>query len=76
MQTIRSSRWEASLRSPDFGLSYEQACKLSEAMLKDIGGKPDRVAKSSPVFSRTPVLLIFLTAFTTAFTAFVAVLFV
>ena len=36
-QTVRSSRWERVLRSHRFGLAYEQAAKLTDAMLKDIG---------------------------------------
>ena len=36
-QTVRSSRWEAVLRSSQFGLTYEQASKLTDAILKDIG---------------------------------------
>lgn len=35
-QTVRSSRWETVLRSRRFGLTYEQAAKLTDAMLKDI----------------------------------------
>ena len=32
MQTVRSSRWERVLKSHRFGLAYEQAAKLTDAM--------------------------------------------
>jgi hypothetical protein len=35
---VRSTRWEAVLRSSHWGLSYEQATNLSKAMLADISG--------------------------------------
>ena len=34
--TVRSSKWEATLRRSQWGLSYEQAVNLSKAMLADI----------------------------------------
>ena len=34
--TVRSSRWEAVLRTEEWGLNYEQAVKLSGALLADI----------------------------------------
>lgn len=35
-KTVRSSRWEAALHASDWGLSSEQAVKLSSALLLDI----------------------------------------
>ena len=35
---IRSSRWETVLRTPDWGLSYEQSANLAKAMHTDICG--------------------------------------
>ena len=37
MTTVRSSKWEAKLRTADWGLSYEQAVTLSNALQADIG---------------------------------------
>lgn len=34
-RTVRSSRWEATLRTSDWGLSFEQAVSLSKALLLD-----------------------------------------
>jgi hypothetical protein len=36
---IRSSRWETVLRTPDWGLSYEQSANLAKAMQADICGR-------------------------------------
>ncbi|RDB15155.1 hypothetical protein Hypma_004865 [Hypsizygus marmoreus] len=36
-QTVRSSRWEHTLRNGDLALSYEQAANLSRAMERDLG---------------------------------------
>jgi hypothetical protein len=36
VRMVRSSRWESTLRTPEWGLSYEQAAKLSHALLADI----------------------------------------
>jgi hypothetical protein len=44
-QMVRSSRWEAVLRSSQFGLSYEQASKLTDAMMKDLGGVQNTTTK-------------------------------
>lgn len=33
--TVRSGRWEETLCTPDWGLSYEQAAKLADALLLD-----------------------------------------
>jgi hypothetical protein len=38
-QTIHSGKWEATLRTSCFGLTYEQAPKLTNAMLNDIRGE-------------------------------------
>jgi hypothetical protein len=35
--TVRSSKWEAKLRGGDWGLNYEQAVTLSNALHADIG---------------------------------------
>jgi hypothetical protein len=35
---VRSSRWETILRSPHWGLSYEQSANLARAMQADICG--------------------------------------
>ena len=37
---VCSTRWEAVLRTPHWGLTYEQASNLSRAMLADINGGP------------------------------------
>jgi hypothetical protein len=37
---IRSSKWEAALRSTQWGLSYVQAANLSKAMIADISNEP------------------------------------
>ena len=34
--TVRSSKWEIALRNPQWGLNYEQAFSLSNAMIADI----------------------------------------
>lgn len=39
-QTIRSSRWEAVLRSPVWGLTHAQAADLSNALLADTQTSP------------------------------------
>jgi hypothetical protein len=39
---VRSSRWEAVLRTPQWGLSYEQSANLARAMRADICGRQDR----------------------------------
>jgi hypothetical protein len=39
-RTIRSSRWEAILRSSKWDLPYEQASVLSKALLADLQGMP------------------------------------
>jgi len=44
-QTVRSSKWEASLRGSKFMLSYEQASKLTNAMMKDLGGVKNTTAQ-------------------------------
>ena len=44
-QTVRSSEWEASLRGSKFMLSYEQASKLTNAMMKDPGGVQNTTAQ-------------------------------
>lgn len=36
MKTVRSSRWEAVLRTPQWGLSFEQAVSLAKALRRDI----------------------------------------
>lgn len=38
--TVRSSKWESVLRSTKWGLDYEQASKLSSAMIADITKGP------------------------------------
>jgi len=38
--TVRSSKWEAVLRSTKWGLNYEQAVNLSRAMAADIKNEP------------------------------------
>lgn len=35
-QTVRSSRWEATLRSGNFGFSFEQATTIARSLLMDI----------------------------------------
>src|ERR1700733_13196361 len=37
---VRSTGWEAMLRTPYWGLTYERASNLSRAMLADINGGP------------------------------------
>ena len=44
-QTVWSSKWEASLRGSKFMLSYEQASKLTNAMMKDLGGVKNTTAQ-------------------------------
>lgn len=39
-RTTRSSRWEATLRSPAWGLSSRQAVGLSNAILADLKANP------------------------------------
>jgi hypothetical protein len=39
---VRSSRWESILRTPHWGLSYEQSANLTKAMQADICGRQDR----------------------------------
>ena len=39
---VRSSRWETVLRTPKWGLSYEQSANLAGAMRADICGRQDR----------------------------------
>ena len=41
-QQVRSSRWETVLRTPHWGLSYEQSANLARAMQADICGRRDR----------------------------------
>jgi len=43
-QTIRSSRWEETLRKGDWGLTYEQAANLSQAMYTDISRQVQSVS--------------------------------
>lgn len=38
--TVRSSKWEATLRGDQWGLGYDQAINLSNAMLADIKNQP------------------------------------
>ena len=52
MQTVRSGRWEAILRSSQFGLSYEQASKLTDAMMKDLGGMRNTTSEVRFKFSQ------------------------
>jgi hypothetical protein len=42
---VRSSRWETVLRTPHWGLSYEQSANLAGAMRADICGRRDRDIK-------------------------------
>lgn len=39
---VRSSRWETVLRTPHWGLSYEQSANLAGAMRADICGRRDQ----------------------------------
>ena len=41
-QQVCSSRWETVLRTPHWGLSYEQSTNLARAMQADICGRWDR----------------------------------
>lgn len=50
-QTIRSSRWEATLRSPKWGLTHEQAADLSSALLADTQTSPMVTMHKSQVSS-------------------------
>jgi hypothetical protein len=36
--TIRSNKWQAALRTPEWGLSFEQAMSLSNALQADVDG--------------------------------------
>lgn len=36
IKTVRSTRWEAVLRTPEWGLSFEQAVSLAKALRQDI----------------------------------------
>jgi hypothetical protein len=41
-RNIRSSHWESVLRTPHWGLSYEQAANLAKAMQADISGRQNQ----------------------------------
>lgn len=49
VRTVRSSRWEAALRTAPWSLTFEQAANLSRALLADLQG--------TPVFSTTAVFI-------------------
>jgi hypothetical protein len=53
--TVRSSRWEAVFRSPQWDLTYEQAFVLSKALLADLQGMPT----SNPEFVKVSKLVLF-----------------
>jgi hypothetical protein len=39
MSTVRSSRWEAVLRSPKWDLTFEQAVNIAKALNADLQGQ-------------------------------------
>ena len=49
--TVRSSRWESVLRTPHWGLSYEQAANFAKAMQADISGRQNQDLQVFPLFS-------------------------
>jgi len=69
-QTVRSGKWEASLRGPKFRLSYEQASKLTNAMMKDLGGVQNTMTKSSSSSCGLMILTIILATIIAAMAAF------
>jgi hypothetical protein len=48
--SVRSSRWEAVLRSSEFGLTYDEASTLTSALLMDIRGAQSMVTKAQVFF--------------------------
>ena len=49
---IRSSCWETVLRTPDWGLSYEQSANLAKAMQADICGHQSQAIQVLLCFSQ------------------------
>lgn len=51
-RTVRSSQWAATLRSPEWGLTHDQAANLSTALLADIQANPTAlIIKVSSAFN-------------------------